>query len=494
MAQSQGEIERSGSRDAQRARGDSEIPQGAMLVPTTTDEQQAARGVVVRVVRMTFVTLLMTVTLLFILRVDTTRPNSSDSGSFTVVEWWFIPLALALILSACVIGIEVIAPKRIRIISALLFGVLAGLLATFALGFIIDLLARTYEIKSDEMIFAAKVIFGICFCYLGVAIVTRTQDDFRMVIPYVEFAKQVRGPRPMVLDSSALIDGRILELAGTGFIQVPLVVPRFVLAELQKLGDSSDRLVRPRGKRGLDTVARLQRIRSVDVVIDDTPIEGVLVDQRLVELAKMLPGTLVTTDNGLIRVAEIHGVSVLNINELAAALKPTLIPGARVSVLIVKAGEQPGQGVGYLDDGTMVVVEGAQSRLGELVPVDVSTSLQTSAGRLIFARPVDAPESGAAADAQGDVRVPQPSVRGLPGAEAGAPASGAGGAAVDGSDRVSGDEAGAAAEVESDVVGGGGEPGITNPLRVRPPQGEPIKPSPYPPERGPRNPNRNPRR
>ncbi len=452
----------------------------AFLVPVTTTEQQVARGVVVRVVRMAFVTLLMTVTLLFILRVDTARQAANESGSFTVVEWWFIPLTLSIILAGCVIGVEVLAPKRIGIISALLFGVLAGLLATFALGFVIDLLARTYEIKSDEMIFAAKVIFGICFCYLGVAIVTRTQDDFRLVIPYVEFAKQVRGPRPMVLDSSALIDARVLELANTGFLQVPLVVPRFVLAELQKLGDSSDRLVRPRGKRGLDTVARLQRVRGVDVVIDDTPTEGVLVDQCLVELAKLLPGTIVTTDNGLIRVAEIHGVSVLNINELAAALKPSLVPGTRIGVAIVKGGEQPGQGVGYLDDGTMVVVENAQERIGESVNVEVSSSLQTSAGRLIFARPVDPWREGAGVlESAGG------------GERAGAADVDADAGAVSAEETLDG-----ATSAEQDGGDGKAEgtEGATGALRVRPPQPEAAKPSPYPPARGPRNPNRNPRR
>ncbi len=455
---------------------------GGFLVPVTTTEQQVARGVVVRVVRMTFVTLLMTVTLLFILRVDTAGANSGDSRSFTVVEWWFIPLALSLILAAFVIGVEVLAPKRIGILSALLFGVLAGLLATFALGFVIDLLARTYEIKSDEMIFAAKVIFGICFCYLGVAIVTRTQDDFRLVIPYVEFAKQVRGPRPMVLDSSALIDARVLELANTGFLQVPLVVPRFVLAELQRLGDSADRLVRPRGRRGLDTVARLQRVRGVDVVIDDTPTEGVLVDQRLVELAKLLPGTLVTTDNGLISVAEIHGVSVLNINELAAALKPSLLPGTRLSVLIIKEGEQPGQGVGYLDDGTMVVVENAQRRIGESVGVEVSSALQTSAGRLIFARPLE----GARQDAGGASVAAELEDRELEPQSADA---GDDGAADDGASRAA-DATSPEERVENATSAEGGP----SALRVRPPQPEAAKPSPFPPSRGPRNPNRNPRR
>ena len=209
-----------------------------------------------------------------------------------------------------------------------------------------------------------------------------------MVIPYVEFAKQIRGPKPLLLDTSVLIDARITDIAATGFIQVPVVIPRFVIGELQALADSSDKLKRTKGRRGLETIQKLQRMRTsgLDITIDEMVVPGKAVDQMLIELARMMPGSIATCDTALVRVASIQNVDSVNINDLGNALKPVMLLGTQLSLMIAKQGEQPGQGVGYLEDGTMVVVDGAESAVGQSLKIEVSGTVQTSAGRLVFAK------------------------------------------------------------------------------------------------------------
>ncbi|HMN96672.1 MAG TPA: TRAM domain-containing protein [Phycisphaerales bacterium] len=241
-----------------------------------------------------------------------------------------------------------------------------------------------------------KVIIGIVLCYLSVSVVLTTKDDFRLVIPYVEFAKQVRGVRPLLVDTSALIDGRINDLGHTGFFDAPIIIPRFVIDELQMLADSGDRTKRSRGRRGLDLVAKLQANPFLDVTIDDPIVEGLSVDKMLIELAHTQKLRILTTDYNLKKVAQIHGVAVLNVNDLASTLKAAVAPGESVEVVVVKPGENPNQGVGYLPDGTMVVVEEASERIGETVAVTVTNSLQTSSGRMIFGR-IEPPDPGSPA-------------------------------------------------------------------------------------------------
>jgi uncharacterized protein YacL len=202
----------------------------------------------------------------------------------------------------------------------------------------------------------------------------------------VEFAKQIRGPRPLVLDSSALIDARIAEVVETGLIQAPILVPHFVLGELQMLADSGDKLKRAKGRRGLEVVTRLQRSAKADVSIDETIVPGTGADQMLIELARQLPAMIVTGDVALTRIAGFQGVPVLNLNEVANALKPSFVPGESVTLDLVKPGEQDGQAVGYLEDGTMVVAEDGAGSIGRRVTMTVRSSLQTAAGRMIFAR------------------------------------------------------------------------------------------------------------
>jgi uncharacterized protein YacL len=238
----------------------------------------------------------------------------------------------------------------------------------------------------QPMIQSIKIIVGICLGYLGVVTVLQTQDDFRLVIPYIEFAKQIRGVRPILLDSSALIDGRIADIASTRFIQAPLIVPQFVVRELQTLADSADTMKRTKGRRGLDMITKLQRQATVDVSIDETPVAQNAVDQMLVDLARAMPAMILTTDVALARVAGIQGALALNLNDLANAAKINLAPGEMLNVKVLREGEQAGQGVGYMPDGTMIVLEDGEEFIGRQVEAVVTSSLQTSAGRLIFAR------------------------------------------------------------------------------------------------------------
>lgn len=346
------------------------------------------RGVLVRVFRMVFVTLVMTVTLVFILRTDT----SSDSQGLLPITYWYIPLTMSILLTAGVVVLDIFTPRRLSTLSGIVIGMLAGLVATFAMSFVIDLLAQAWELDKTAdfktLVFSFKVVLGMCLCFLAISTVLQTQDDFRLVIPYVEFAKQIRGPKPMLLDTSALIDGRIADLAGTPLLAVPVVIPSFVLLELQALSDSSDKHKRARGRRGLEIVTRLKRTAGLDLTIDDTPVPGKAVDQMLVELARVMPAAIVTTDSGLSRLASINNVSVVNLHEVSGALKQVLVPGTIVSVELVRRGEQAHQAVGYLDDGAMVVADHGVALLGTRATLEVQSTLQTTAGRLVFARPV----------------------------------------------------------------------------------------------------------
>ena len=217
----------------------------------------------------------------------------------------------------------------------------------------------------------------------------QTKNDFRFIIPYVEFAREVKGSKPCILDTSVVIDGRIADMVETQILDSQLIMPKFVISELQGIADSSDRLRRSRGRRGLDILNRLRSNPKIDLQIFDRDLPefaGQPVDLRLVVLAKHLKGRLVTNDYNLNKVARIQGVEVINLNDLANALKPIFLPGEQIEVRVVKAGEEAGQGVGYLEDGTMVVIESGREHIGKQVSIAVTSVLQTSAGRMVFGR------------------------------------------------------------------------------------------------------------
>jgi uncharacterized protein YacL len=294
-----------------------------------------------------------------------------------------------MLLAVAVVIADILTPrKRIQTISGIYFGVLVGVFLAYlvreALQPTLDLLMN----KSAHVWFSSFLTLFIC--YICISVLLQTKDDFRFIIPYMEFSKEVKGARPLVLDTSVVIDGRIADVAETRVLDQPMVVPRFVLQELQSIADSSDKLRRNRGRRGLDILNRLQKSPGVEVRIHDAEIPELAgireVDQRLVVLAKHLGGKVVTNDYNLNKIARLQGVEVINLNDLANAMKPIVLPGENLTVKLLKRGEEQGQGVGYLDDGTMVVAEQGAYHLGENVRLTVTSVLQTSAGRMIFGR------------------------------------------------------------------------------------------------------------
>lgn len=319
------------------------------------------------------------------------------SGSLPQTPDWS-PLAVfagLVLLSLAVIGLDVrLKRKRLDVISAVYFGLVVGLFLAFVAGQALSplLINRDPQIK-----LWVQSVLSALLCYVCISLLLQTRHDFRFIIPYVEFAKQVKGSQPYLLDTSAVIDGRIADLIAAGLFDGRIVMPQFVINELQAVADSGDKGKRSRGRRGLDILNRLRGLQNVDLAIDDGELpeyNGQPVDMRLVLLAKHLRGKVVTTDYNLNKVAKLHGVAVLNVNDLANALKPAYATGDTLEVRIVKPGEEARQGVGYLDDGTMIVVEGAREQVGETVRATVTSVLQTSAGRMVFGRstgPVEAP-------------------------------------------------------------------------------------------------------
>ena len=283
------------------------------------------------------------------------------------------------------VAIDMLLPrKRIDIVSSVYFGTLIGLVLSYAVGLALEPLL--HDLKAQQPI---KLVVGLLLCYSCISLLMQTKDDFRFIIPYVEFSKEVKGLKPYVLDTSVVIDGRIADLVETHVLDNQLILPRFALAELQNIADSSDRMRRSRGRRGLDILNRLRNDPKVDLVIHDRELPefaGQPVDMKLVLLAKHLEGKIVTGDYNLNKVAKIHNVEVINLNDIANSLKPVFLPGEHLNVRVVKAGEEAGQGVGYLDDGTMIVIEGGRDHINEEVSITVTSVLQTSAGRMIFGR------------------------------------------------------------------------------------------------------------
>jgi uncharacterized protein YacL len=249
--------------------------------------------------------------------------------------------------------------------------------------------------------------------YLGLVLGARNGEWLRPA----KLATLFRDARPeqryRILDTSVIIDGRVAEVVETGFLDGTLVVPQFVLKELQLIADSADALRRNRGRRGLDILHRIQKMAGVEVIISDVDFPNVQeVDLKLIELARSMMGRIVTNDFNLNKVAQLRGIEVLNINELANSLKPVVLPGEAMNVFIIKEGKEHNQGVAYLDDGTMVVVDNARSKIGRSLDIVVTSVLQTTAGRMIFGRHVDA-GSAPAPSAGG----PPPSPSSLPPSE-----------------------------------------------------------------------------
>jgi uncharacterized protein YacL len=350
---------------------------------------------------------------IFIVVIVSVLVVNAASKDLTAAEnstsWWSVVIS-GLGLATFFLLLDVLTPKsKLTALAGVFFGLLVGMFISAVLAQAVDMIGESYGIQLVEQAnLAIKWILGICICYFTISIVMRTKDDFRFVVPYVEFAKQTKGARPLVLDTSAIVDGRIADLCESRLFDAPVIVPRFVLNELQLIADSGDKLKRNRGRRGLDVLKKMQASPTTDVEIDETAgaeiEEAKGVDQKLLLFTKVRNGRLATTDYNLTKVAQVRSVDVVNINDLANLLKVVALPGETMQVRIVKPGEEADQGIGYLDDGTMIVVEGGRGKIGKDIVLSVTSSLQTSAGKMIFGRF----ESFASQDGDENPRRPAP--------------------------------------------------------------------------------------
>lgn len=299
------------------------------------------------------------------------------------------------VVSVSIISTELLFKKKfVRTLVATVFGLIIGILVTFVLVKLTRLWAGIFipnPQQVDQFIGPLVPVITVLTCYLSVSVVFQTKDEFRFIIPYIDLSYQGARSGGVILDTSAIIDGRVAEVLETRILNVPIIVPKFVLAELQQVADSADKMKRSRGRRGLDILNRIQRDPKINVQIHDEELEEIReVDAKLIKLAKMIEARIITTDFNLNKVAIIEGVDVINLNDLANSLKPAVLPGEPLVVKLIRQGEDPNQAVGYLDDGTMVVTENGRRSIGDKVTVIVTSVLQTSAGRMIFAR-VDSP-------------------------------------------------------------------------------------------------------
>lgn len=284
-------------------------------------------------------------------------------------------------------GRALLAQVSIRTLFAGLLGLMISLVISGLLSILLFQLPGVFKQY-------LPIVIAILFAYYGVSVFVSRQNDIFGLINFLPSRSSDGekdagvGGRTILLDTSVIIDGRIADIARTGFMSGTLLIPRFVLNELQYIADSGDSLRRQRGRRGLEVLSQLQKDPLIPVRISDIDVEGSnAVDDKLVILARQLRAPVMTNDFNLNRVAELQGVAILNINELANAVKAIFLPGENLNVRIIQEGREPGQGVGYLEDGTMVVVQGGREHQGKQLDTVVTKVLQTAAGRMIFARP-----------------------------------------------------------------------------------------------------------
>ncbi len=297
-------------------------------------------------------------------------------GYFRYQNYWGGILGFAAALLVVLIE-SALRRVRLKTLCAGFLGLLIGLLLS-------SLVAISFKPFVSPLV---QIILGILFSYLGILVLVRKKEELYLLRDIFSPVKIEAKREFKILDTSVIIDGRIADICEAGFVEGTLVVPRFVLRELQQIADSSDTLKRNRGRRGLDILNRMQKNVEIDIEISEKNFPEVKeVDAKLVKLSQFMGGKMITNDFNLNKVAQLEGAPALNINELAIALKPVVLPGEEMTVQIIKEGKEPNQGVAYLDDGTMVVVENGQGYLGRKTDVLVTSVLQTTAGRMIFGR------------------------------------------------------------------------------------------------------------
>jgi len=273
-------------------------------------------------------------------------------------------------------------------LSSAVFGICLGLLIAWIFRETLDQFPFHKDVSSS-LIDTIKLFVTFIFVYLGLTLGIKGKDEFHLVIPYVKFKRQDLTEVAIVIDTSSIIDGRILDIVKTKFIEARFIVPRFVLNELHALADSTDHMKRQKGKRGIEILHSLKKESNIEIEVSDQTMDDVKsVDEKIVRLAQTLDAKVLTTDYNLNRIAQLQGVNVLNINDLANALKPSFIAGQRFPLKLIKEGKEHNQAIGYLEDGTMVVVEGARRLIGKTVNVEVTSVLQSSSGRIVFTKVV----------------------------------------------------------------------------------------------------------
>ncbi|MCS7048223.1 MAG: PIN domain-containing protein [Verrucomicrobiae bacterium] len=324
-----------------------------------------------------------------------------------VHEFWnaypWAGVAIGLIMGGLVILLDLwLKGFSLRGLSAATFGLAVGTLASYLIGNSV-----MFSFVDPQARLTAQIITYLVVTYLAMVIALRGKDEFNIVIPYVKFRRDEKPERMIVLDTNIIIDGRIVEVTTTGFLNAVYIVPQFVLAELHRIADSNDSVRRDRGRRGFEVLRALQKSPHCEVRFHEDDIPNIReVDGKIIQLAKMLSAEILSNDQNLRRVAELQKIRVLNLNDLARALRPVLLPGERLTIKLIKEGREFDQAVAYLDDGSMVVVNRARSLVGRDVEVEVSSVLQTAAGRLAFAELVNA--TGAVASAAGPLASSSP--------------------------------------------------------------------------------------
>ena len=309
-----------------------------------------------------------------------------QTGSFVqagAADFSVLGALMGLLVSVIIIILEFSMRKvSMRGLSSAVFGLLFGLIMAKLVSDTVTLIAF-----DKNLVYSLRVILTLIFCYLGMIVAMRGRDEFNIIVPYVKFSRQDQKDDIILLDTSVIIDGRIADICKTGFLDGKFIVPRFILKELQQIADSSDSLKRERGRRGLDIIGKLQKNPNIDVKIHNDDFPDIKeADLKLVKLAKVLSAKIFTNDYNLNKVSEIQGIKVLNVNELANALRPVVLPGEIMEIRLIKEGKEYNQGVGYLEDGTMVVVDNGRRLIGQNVNLVVGSVLQTAAGRMIFAK------------------------------------------------------------------------------------------------------------
>lgn len=304
-----------------------------------------------------------------------------------LIGHWGLGLIIGFGLGSLLIAFdEMLKGFSLRTFSAITFGLVLGSL----IAWLVDRSGLFEWAREDgpqqDVRWLIRICLFLSFGYIGIILAMRSnKEDFSLIIPYVRFASQSKPENPLVLDTSAIIDGRVVDLIEAGFLEGLVVVPRFMLRELQSIADSSDPIRRARGRRGLEILNRLQRNPRIEVKVHEVDYpEETEVDAKLVRMAKTMRAKLLTTDFNLGKVAEIQAVPYINITELATKMKPAILPGEILSLRLVREGKERGQGVGYLADGTMVVVNNGQALIGQQTQVQVTSLVQTGAGVIVF--------------------------------------------------------------------------------------------------------------